>query len=284
MLIVGVGLIGGSLGAAVRRRKLARRVVGLSRNPAQLQSAIERGILDAAIGSPGEIPAETSLVVVCTPVTRIPLDVRGLCEHLPSGALITDAGSTKDRICTELASLATRKPAFIGSHPIAGSEKQGHAFADPELFAGRTCVVTPLPAHPDATTARVEAFWQGVGMKTERMTPAEHDRALARTSHVPHVLASVLAESLSPRDLPWVGSGFRDTTRVASGDPGLWTDILMENAAEVRTGLAEIRQLLEQYEQALLSADAGALTRHLETGKHLRDSVPQQVQSDRLGE
>lgn len=266
-------MIGGSLAAALRRRNLFSSIIGYGRDAGRLQAAVDRGLLDGGVMSPTDIPADTALVVVCTPVTRIAADVRTLRPYLSEAAIITDAGSTKRHLCEALADYADAAPCFVGSHPIAGSEKQGFEYADAELFNGRTCVITPLPGHSEATLLRVEQFWQAIGMQTRRLTPAEHDRALARTSHVPHVVAAAVAGVLSPSDLVWTGSGFRDTTRIAAGDPGLWTTILQENAAEVQAGLAAVRELLAAYEQALASKDTAAIHRLLESAKQIRDSV-----------
>ncbi|MDX1970878.1 MAG: prephenate dehydrogenase/arogenate dehydrogenase family protein [Planctomycetaceae bacterium] len=273
LLIAGVGLIGGSLAAAVRARHIARRVIGLGRNAQRLQQAVDAGLLDGFVTTPADAPREISLVVVCTPVPRIVDDVRSLMPHLSTSALITDAGSTKQSICESLSDLSLQAPVFLGSHPIAGSDKQGFEYANADLFQGRTCVITPLPQHAEAAVSRVERFWQGVGMLTRRLSPAEHDRALARTSHVPHVVAAAVAGALSPSDLPWTGSGFRDTTRIAAGDPDLWTGILRENADEVLAGIAAVQRQLDQFAAALANGDAAALRDQLVLGKTLRDQL-----------
>ena len=273
VLVAGIGLIGGSLAAAVRARKLANRVIGWGRNAEKLQRAVDLGLLDDFILSPEAAPAETTFAIVCTPVTRIIEDVRQLAQHLRADCLITDAGSTKFRICSALADLPENGPTFIGSHPIAGSEKQGCEFADSGLLEGKTCVITPLPSHAPEAVARVEQFWQGLGMRTQQLSPAEHDRALARTSHVPHVVAAALAGAVSASDLPWTGSGFRDTTRIAAGDPQLWTGILQENAAEVLAGIAEVQQRLHAFSTALQASDPSGLLRELELGKQIRDQL-----------
>ncbi|OYW18920.1 MAG: hypothetical protein B7Z55_09780, partial [Planctomycetales bacterium 12-60-4] len=193
------------------------------------------------------------------PVPRIVDDVRLILPHIPDSAILTDAGSTKQSICECLSDLAQGSPTFLGSHPIAGSERQGFEFANADLFEGRMCVLTPLPQHQTQEIERVERFWQGLGMRTRRLSPSEHDRALARTSHVPHVVAAAVAGSLAPADLAWTGSGFRDTTRIASGDPVLWTGILRENATEVLAGLAAVKQQLEDFCAALAADDTTAL-------------------------
>ncbi len=274
LLIAGVGLLGGSLAAAVRRRNLARRIIGYGRNAARLQAAKTRGLLDHYVTSPSELPADVEFAVVCTPVTRIVEDVRQLRPHLPPRAIVTDVGSTKGTICRALAQAGPAGPWFVGSHPIAGSEKQGFEHADAELFVGRTCVVTPDSHPPDEVVERVVTWWRDVGMVVERLSPVEHDRALARTSHVPHLVAAGLAASLDPRDLRWAGTGFRDTTRIAAGDPELWTAILRENREQVRVGLAEVVAKLRQFDAALATDDAAAMMRLLAEGQTLRNQLP----------
>lgn len=270
--IVGVGLIGGSLAAAVKRRGVASRVLGIGRNPERLQGAQSAGLIDAWSTHPAAA-AEAALTVVCTPVDRIAADVRSLWPSVRAGGLVTDAGSTKRQICEDLAACRDHNREFVGSHPIAGSHRQGFEAADPELYAGRMCVVTPAENSTASAVEQIEEFWRAVGMRTIRMSPARHDRALAATSHLPHLTAAALANTLEAANRELIGTGFRDTTRIAAGDPDLWTAILLSNSADVCTSLDALSQQIAAFRTALGEGNAAALNRLLRQAKTLRDSL-----------
>lgn len=270
--IVGVGLIGGSLAAAAKRRGAARRVLGIGRNPERLRGAQSAGLIDAWSTDSAAV-RDAELTVVCTPVDRIADDVKLLWSNVPSGGLVTDAGSTKQRVCEELSDCRDSNREFVGSHPIAGSHRQGFEAADPELYAGRMCVVTPTEESTPAAVNEIEGFWQSVGMRTVRLSPAEHDRALAATSHLPHVTAVALANTLNEANRELIGTGFRDTTRIAAGDPDLWTAILLSNTADVCASLDALTQQIASFRAALERGDAAALNRLLQQAKTVRDSL-----------
>jgi prephenate dehydrogenase len=245
VVVVGVGLIGGSIAAAVRAVHPATQVIGVGRSPERLQNALHRGLLTNWTSriSKASIPAG-SLGVVCLPVDRI---ADTAAELLRAGCeVVTDAGSTKQAICEKLAA----EPHFVGAHPIAGSEQAGFEHADKSLFQGRVCVLCPekSPAH---IVERVSRFWQNLGLSIHCLPAAEHDRVLALTSHLPHVLASVAAGVVSDQDLVFAGSGFRDTTRIAAGSTEIWPTILMENAGPCIDAITRAETLLEQFRKAL---------------------------------
>jgi len=270
LVVVGVGLIGGSIAAASRKRKLARRVVGLGRSAAKLRGAVDRGILDEAFDDPKRI-GNVDLVVVCTPVDRIAADIRRLAEILPANCLYTDAGSVKESICRSLAE--TPAGSFVGGHPLAGSEKTGWEHSDADLFEGKLCVVTPTGSEPPDDVARVEEFWKGLGMQVRRMSPQDHDTALALTSHLPHLVAAALAAQLTEEMRPFAARGFKDTTRIAGGDPDLWTAIFSANAGPLRAHLTDYARMLERFADALDRQDPASLRNLLETGQSARDAI-----------
>lgn len=271
--IVGVGLIGGSLGGALKRRELARRVIGVGRNPERLGDAERWGLIDESTCDLRAAAAEAALIVFCTPVERIAEQVRMACETARPGTLLTDAGSVKGPICTALADLAAGPHVFLGAHPLAGSEKTGCEHANSELFESRTCVITPLPDHSPRDIVRVEQFWQQLGMKTLRMTHADHDAALARTSHAPHVVAAALAAALKAEHQPLTATGYRDTTRIAAGDPELWSGILLQNADAVCAALTDVDAIIAKFRDALERRDETALKMLLRTAKTNRDAL-----------
>ncbi len=276
--IVGVGLIGGSLAAALRQRKVARRVIGVGRDASRLEAARKAGLIDEGSTDLAEVARRANLIVFCTPVERVAEGVRAALVAFASDSslvtrnsslLLTDAGSVKGPICETLANV----PNFIGAHPIAGSHRQGFEAADANLFEGKVCVLTP-PADADAGRVhRLEQFWLSVGMKTVTMTPDDHDRALAMTSHLPHVVASSLAATLSPKNRPLTGTGFRDTTRVAAGDPALWSGILLNNVAHVVAGIDDVQHRLESFRTALKLGNADVLKQLLEEGRASREAL-----------
>ena len=240
IVVVGVGLIGGSVAAAALTRFPGCTVIGIGRHRERLQRAADAGLLsdwsDAISGS--SIP-RGSLGVVCLPVDQIPDAAQAL---LAAGCdVATDAGSVKGTICREMH--ARRAHRFVGAHPIAGSEHSGFEHADPDLFADRVCIVTPLAAEP-ADVDRVAGFWRSVGMTVCRMPPDEHDRVLALTSHLPHILASVAAGCVPPELLPFTGTGYRDTTRIAAGSASLWTSILADNSRHCLDAIQTAQLLL----------------------------------------
>ena len=273
LAILGVGLIGGSIAAAARRRGLAQRIVGIGRNPSRLEAATQLGLIDCG-STDIAVAADADLAVVCTPVNHIVADARDLAAVLNSEALITDVGSTKGIVCEELADLdGSNGPAFVGSHPLAGSQLQGFEHADPELFEGRVCVVTPFGTARDIDIQAIEQFWSDLGSVVVRHEPREHDRTLARTSHLPHLVAAALAGNLLAADTQFAASGFRDTTRIASGDPGLWIPILSQNNDAVRQALAQLQTRLEEFSDALQHDDDSALQKLLEEAKRQRDGL-----------
>ncbi len=272
LAVVGVGLIGGSIALAARRRGLVQQVIGIGRNLARLKAARSGGLIDAASAS-FDAARDADLGVVCTPVDRIADDVRAVAARLRPGALITDAGSVKAAICRELATGVPDGVAFVGAHPLAGSEKSGWEHADPDLFEGRVCVVTPPDEGPPDAAGRVESFWRALGMDVVRMTPEEHDRVVAFTSHLPHVAASALASLLTESDGQLAATGFRDTTRIAAGDPDLWAAICLENAEPVGAQIGLLIERLAEYRRAIGAQDGEALRRLLRRAKERRDTL-----------
>ncbi|MFM7055882.1 MAG: prephenate dehydrogenase [Planctomycetota bacterium] len=255
VVVAGVGLIGGSIAAALRDVSPATAVIGIGRDADRLQAAQERGLITgwALRITEATIP-RGSLGVVCQPVDQIVGTAR---ELLRAGCgVVTDAGSTKGEICRQLAD----ERRFVGAHPIAGSEQAGFEHADGSLFSGRVCVICQGAADADAVT-RVEQFWRHLGLQIQRLPPVEHDRVLALTSHLPHVLAAVAVGVVSDEQLVLTGSGFRDTTRIAAGSAELWSSILLGNAEwcvnavrRAETRLREFRVALEQRDEATLRA------------------------------
>ena len=278
VVIVGVGMIGGSIAAAIKRRKVANCVIGVGRDSSRIEAAREAGLIDEAVTDLSTVLSRADLVVFCTPVEHLAAEVQTAATLLRNtepdptthrsgrAPLLTDVGSVKGPICRQLQSI----PQFIGSHPIAGSHRQGFEAANARLFDDRICIVTPLAESAPPAVDRLEQFWQAIGMKTVQMSPDAHDAALAMTSHLPHVVASALATTLTDENQLLTGSGFRDTTRIAAGDPGLWTGILLSNAEQVMRGIDEVQTRLAEFRAALACLDATETCRLLALGQKTR--------------
>ncbi len=271
--IVGCGLIGCSIAAGLKKRGFRGRIIGCGRPGKNLDAAVAHGYVDSADTDLASAARQCELIIVCTPVDRIVEDVRGAARGSRPGTILTDAGSVKQAICKPLASGLPSGVTFIGSHPIAGSEKQGCEHACPDRFVDHVCVLSPDPGTSRRDVDRLRAFWESLGMIVVEMTAEAHDRALAQTSHVPHAVAAALAASLAPGNRRLTGGGYLDTTRIASGDPALWSAILLANAAETVAGLLEVEGHLREFKRVLELGDAEALTGLLRAAKQNRDAA-----------
>ncbi|MEM8732976.1 MAG: prephenate dehydrogenase/arogenate dehydrogenase family protein [Planctomycetota bacterium] len=270
VVIVGVGLLGGSIGLSLRERKLARSVIGTSRSPRNRDLAIQRGAVDECFDNVRQACERgADLVIICTPVQHIASAARDCQSTLRPGGLITDVGSTKAQICEELVDV----PRFLGSHPLAGSDKSGVEFASSDLFQDRTTVLTPRNDQDGELLQAAHAFWQGLGSKTITMPPAEHDAAVAATSHLPHILAAALAGSTTEALLPLVASGWMDTTRIASGNVEMWQQIVQENQRPILNALIDFQESLGDWIQAIENKDGDQIASLLTLGKRIRDTV-----------
>ncbi|HWL07276.1 MAG TPA: prephenate dehydrogenase/arogenate dehydrogenase family protein [Planctomicrobium sp.] len=269
--IMGVGLIGGSIALAAKSWNVADHVIGYGRNRSRLQAALERGIIEEVASTPEEL-AKADLIVVCTPVDRIAEDaILALRATSGSSILITDAGSVKTRILEEIAHQVS-DDRFVGAHPLAGSHHSGFEHAAPNLFQSRLCLVTPRSdqesgQESENKTKQVCRFWEQIGMRVKLMSAEEHDRILALTSHLPHLAASVVAGIVDPAFLEYAATGYRDTTRVAAGDPELWSAILTMNSPEIINGIDQMISSLQQYREHLQENQKSAVVSLLEQGK-----------------
>ena len=250
LCLIGVGLMGGSLALALRQRGLVREVVGIDVDPANLAAARERNIIDAGFSDLREGVEGADWVVIAAPVGATPGILANLRSVWREDVIYTDTGSTKADVIGGLERILGHVPGnFVPGHPITGAERSGAGAAEPNLFASRRVIVTPVAATSPDILVQVEAMWRGVGASVTRMDPAHHDEVLAATSHLPHVLAFVLTEMLGRKDeqqeiFQYAAGGFRDFTRIASSDPRMWRDICLANARE-------IVPLIEQYREAL---------------------------------
>jgi prephenate dehydrogenase len=272
--ILAPGLLGASVARAVRHYRVARNITLWARRPETGLQLQRQPWCDRIAGSPEEAVRTAQLVLVCAPVDQIIPLVSQVAAHLPAGALVTDVGSVKGEICRQGHKALTPRAHFVGSHPMAGSEKTGWEHGRADLFVRRTVFVTPLPETPPTIAGRVAAFWTALEAEVATVEPDAHDEIVAHLSHLPQVLASTLCAFLAGRDARWrnyAGGGLRDTTRIAGSDPKLWRTILEQNRDEILRALRGYQEGLHGLERALANRDWFEVQAILERGRAYRD-------------
>lgn len=277
--IVGVGLIGGSLGMALCARGLAGEVVGAGSRPENLRLAVEMGAVHRFAESPAEGVAGADLVVIATPVSATIPVLKEILPSLKPGAVVTDVGSTKAAIVHRAEKLLPPGISFVGGHPMAGSEQAGVRGADPYLFENAFYLVTPTAATPPPAVETVKKLAGGVGAKVVEMEPERHDLAVAAVSHLPHLLAVTLVNTVAgmpERDqvLPLAAGGFRDTTRIAAGSPVMWRDIFTANRDQVLEMVRRFRTELDFLQRIIEQEDGEAIQDNLERAREVRSGLP----------
>lgn len=276
--ILGVGLLGGSLGMAIRRRGLAGEVHGWVRREATAKEAVEVGAVDRAGSVLKEAVAGADLVVLCTPVAQMGRLSAEIGPFLERGACVTDVGSVKEAVVLAAEGpVAAAGAHFIGSHPMAGSERTGVTAAREDLFCRAVSVVTPTEASDAGALERVRGLWEAVGARVLTMTPRHHDVLVSRSSHLPHLLASTLARFVLSPEHPaeqacLCATGFRDTTRVASGSPEMWRDIALGNRAAILAALDGMEASLAEVRALLEAGDGAAVEAFFRSAKERRDA------------
>lgn len=275
--LIGVGLLGGSLGLAVKRRRLTREVAGYVRRAASVTECAKAGAADYATTDLLAAVRNADLVVLCTPLAQMGGLLKQMLPALKRGAIVTDVGSAKGEVVQELEAIAAKAGAhFVGSHPMAGAEKAGVSAARADLFDGAMCVVTPTKRTNLAAVRKVERLWSSVGCCLLRLTPEVHDKLVSRSSHLPHLVAATLATAvLDPQQPKEQGmlcaTGFRDTTRIASGSPEMWRDIALANRAQLRRALDDFVRELQQVQALLRGGNPAKIQKFFETAKARRD-------------
>jgi prephenate dehydrogenase len=263
--IVGVGLLGGSLGLAARERELAGRVEGWVRRAGAVALCNERDVADLVTTDLAAVIKDADLILLCTPVEDMKTVLEPVMRRLKPGAIVTDVGSVKQRVVTELEPLVSGAGArFVGSHPMAGGERVGVVWSRPDLFSLGVCAVTPTEATDAAALEQVIEFWQALGMRTLTLSPALHDELVARASHLPHLMAATLAGYVLDEKFPreqrdLCAGGFRDTTRIASGPVAMWRGILAANRVNLVRDIDAVMARLEALRAALEQNDAEKL-------------------------
>ncbi len=270
--IIGVGLLGGSIGLALRRKRLAREVIGVGRTIDRLDTAIRRGAIDRATDDILDGARDADLVIACTPVQSIVGSLEVAASVALPNVILTDVGSTKQSII-KMSQGRLSPNQFIGSHPIAGGHHSGVEHAVGNLLDGALVVITPSDDNPPELVERITRFWELMGSRTCCLSPIEHDEALAISSHLPHMVASALAISTPEAILQFVGKGWLDSTRIAAGSPQLWRQILQENHAPALQAMKNFATICQTWIEAMEQSDFDRVEHLLQLGKSTREVV-----------
>lgn len=271
--IIGVGLIGGSIGKALKERKLAREVVGVSHRQGTLTQAVRHKAIDASFTDIPKAVQGADLVILATPVKAIIRLLPLINSHLKRTCIITDVGSAKVEIVEAAEKNLAFPGSFIGSHPLAGSEKKGMPHARANLFDGSTCVITPTEQTSKMVVEKIKQFWAKLGANVKTLTCQEHDQILAYTSHLPHLLMYGFMEALPEKALPYGSKGLWDTTRIAGSSPLMWNDIFMANSKNVLLALDEYVAQLSALRQLIIDEEQKKLIHYFSKAKKKRDSL-----------
>lgn len=269
VVIIGTGFIGGSLGLALKKRRLATQVIGLSRHSKNTRLAKEVGAIDN-IGASLEVVADADLVIIATPVdTIIDFGIR-ISKIIKKDCIVIDVGSTKERIVSKLTTLL---PNFLGCHPLAGSEKKGIANLQDGIFKGSICLITPTLKTNPHVLAKIKLFWRKLGAKVLTLSAKKHDQVLAFTSHLPHVVAFSLIAAIPNEFLKISSGGLKDTTRICASDELLWSQIFLQNRKNLLNAISSFQSQLAALKLALNKKDAQYLTKILIIAKSKRERL-----------
>jgi prephenate dehydrogenase len=278
LVVIGVGLIGGSVAAALRRAGKVRRVIGVGRGRANIARALELGVIDDAVEDIAAAVKGADAVLIAVPVQQNQRVLGALADALAPGTLVTDAGSTKQDFVAAVRRIAPRHLAsVVPGHPIAGAELTGVDAASAALFDGRNVVLTPLEENQAAAVDRVEAMWQACGARVSRMTPERHDRVFSAVSHLPHMLAYTLVHMIATRPdaealFGFAASGFGDFTRIAGSSAEMWRDIALANRDALLADIEAYQQQLAELAQCLRQADGAEIDRIFEAARCARNA------------
>jgi len=276
--ILGVGLLGASFSLALKKHGLCGSVCGFGRSRANLEQAKEMGIIDSFAADPAAACGDADLVLLAAPVGSFSELVKRASSSLKNGAVVTDVGSVKGKLVHDLEGSMPSGVHFVGAHPIAGSDRSGIAYADPDLFRDALCIITPSDRTEPAALNAVMDVWRNFGSKVTTMNPDQHDRVYAAVSHLPHIIAYAMVNAVSDIDssfFSYCGQGFRDMTRIAASSPEIWTDISLLNRENIREMLATFRDNLDRMDAHLKASDAEALKKHFARASEARKRIGQ---------
>jgi prephenate dehydrogenase len=270
--IIGVGLLGGSIGLALRAAGFGGRRIGVGRRASSLQKALDCDAVDAVTQDIAKGVSGSQLVILCTPVGHLDGLFTRMAQALAPGTYVTDVASTKAQVVRMAERILPVSTRFVGSHPMAGSEKTGVGFARADLFQLSTCILTPTGRTKPATVRWMRRFWEALGCRTVVTSPDQHDKLLARVSHLPHAVAAALVSLAVPDSaIDLAGPGFADATRIAGGDAAMWTDIFRTNRRAILQAIDQLVAELHSFRQKLDRDDAEAIMKWLTASREARD-------------
>jgi len=270
--IVGAGLLGGSIGLALRAAGFAGRRIGVGRRASSLRKALDCDAVDAVTQDIVEGVSGSQLVILCTPIGHIEALMTRMAPALAPATYVTDVASTKAQVVEMAERILPQSVRFVGSHPMAGSEKTGVEFARADLFQLSTCILTPTARTKPATVRWMRKFWGALGCRTVVTSPDRHDELLARVSHLPHAVAAALVGlAVCESAIDLAGPGFADATRIASGDAAMWTDIFRTNRQAMLRAIDRLVAELHSFRQKLDRDDAEAVLKWLSASQEARD-------------
>jgi prephenate dehydrogenase len=271
--VVGIGLLGASVLLAVQRAMAGGLTVGFSHRQSTRQKARDLEISHRVCDDIGEAVKESDLVILATPITIFEQTFKEIAPYLKKGCIITDVGSTKQLVHKWAGRALDKKVFYVGSHPIAGSEKRGLEFARDDLFNGANCIITSDSSTNKQAINVVENFWKGLGSIIYRMSPDMHDKVLADISHLPHILAAALVNASDFEELKYAGKGFLDTSRIASGPANIWTDIFLTNSANTSRAIDRVIRQLNKLKDAVKAKDIKKIETLLEQARSKREQL-----------
>ena len=278
--LIGLGLIGSSIAHAARRKGLAGEIVGYARSAQTRETAATLGFLDRVADSAAQAVEGADCVILCVPVGAIGAVTEQIAASLAPGAILSDVGSVKASVIAQALPHLPDSVQLIPAHPIAGTEKSGPESGFAELFDGRWCILTPLPDNDVDAVSRLRAFWEGLGSMVDIMDAAHHDRVLAVTSHVPHLIAYSIVGTASDLEtvaesevVKYSASGFRDFTRIAASDPTMWRDVFLHNKEATLEVLGRVTEDLFALQRAIRWGDGDALFERFSETRAIRRGI-----------
>ncbi|MBL1352337.1 MAG: prephenate dehydrogenase/arogenate dehydrogenase family protein [Zetaproteobacteria bacterium] len=272
LVIIGTGLIGGSLALALKQAGVVKRITGVGRSPQNLHDAIRLGVIDDASDNIQQAVQDADMVLLAVPVAACAQVFKDIADALPEHAIITDAGSTKQSVIKDAQKSGLDMSRFVPAHPIAGTEHSGAAAAFPTLFQNHRCILTPSTETSAESLAKVREMWKYTGANIEIMDAKQHDDIMASISHLPHLTAFSLINALHDDDVfRFAAGGFRDFTRIASSSPEMWRDIALCNAAAITDKIDALQHELHDLRQALQTQNGEALLQKFTAAKQARD-------------
>ncbi len=276
--VVGVGLIGGSMALGMRRERLAKKIIGVGRGEDNLKQALSLGIIDSYTFKIEEGVENADLVILATPVRAMPELVEKAKPYFRNGTILTDVGSTKLRLIQKISPTLSPEVDFVPAHPIAGREKTGARYSDPDIFKGRWTIITPCERSTKEGVEKIKSLWKSLGAKVEIMDAKIHDELLAWISHLPHIVVYALVGTLLDMErkaplLRFSAGGFRDFIRIAGSSPEMWRDIFLENKEYVIATIRRYQKELEELAELIQKEDAKSLEEYFAKAREVKEKV-----------